>query len=230
MRKLTELLHQIPHFPTIPPFVPKVPPTDPRYQPSPQHPPGIILRPLTPPPGFTPIPIVPDPDPTHKKVKTPHTQDPNDKIGPGGSGDSAFVQSDGVLPYQVDFENVPTANAPVKQVVVTDQLDENLDLNSFQLSEIDFANQTITIPPRLDRYQTQVPFDANGTMIVVDVRATLDRSLRKLTLTLQCSTQTQARSPKSHWLASSIRTIAPAEGWVRSATWSSHSLVFPPAQ
>ena len=44
------------------------------------------------------------------------------------------------LPYRVDFENDPTATAPAQRVDVTDQLDPNLDWNTFQLTEVGFGD------------------------------------------------------------------------------------------
>ncbi len=90
-------------------------------------------------------------------------------IGPAGYGAAAYVPSEDPLDYQVQFQNDPTATAPAQHVVVTDTLDPNLDLSTFSLSEIDFANQTIVVPPGLDNYETTVPMNANGTSIVVDV-------------------------------------------------------------
>jgi RHS repeat-associated protein len=130
-------------------------------------------------------PDVPTGDPEKQQRDSRHTNDPNDKLGPGGFGDSSYIQSGSALPYQIEFQNEPTANAPVEQVIVTDTLDSNLDLDSFLLTEIIFANTTLTIPSGLDSYTTQVPFNANGTTLVVDVSAALDRSTRTLTLAIQ---------------------------------------------
>src|SRR5262249_26423401 len=54
------------------------------------------------------------------------SEDPNDKIGPGGFGPQAFVSPSTLLPYRIDFENQATATAPAQTVTVTDQLDPNL--------------------------------------------------------------------------------------------------------
>ena len=44
-------------------------------------------------------------------------------------------------------------------------LDTDVDLDTFELTEIQFAHQTITIPAGLDHYEGQIPFDAEGTEI-----------------------------------------------------------------
>ena len=61
------------------------------------------------------------------------------------------------LPYQIDFENSPTATAPAQQVVITETFDPNLNLNTFQLTEIAFGDTVLAIPPGSQDYQTTVP-------------------------------------------------------------------------
>ena len=49
-------------------------------------------------------------------------------LGPAGYGSPNFVALSGAaFPYQIDFENDPTATAPAQVVTITDQLDPNLD-------------------------------------------------------------------------------------------------------
>jgi len=106
--------------------------------------------------------------------------------GPAGYGIDAYIPAESSLAYQVRFENEATATAPARLIQVTDPLDPNLDLSTFQLTSIEFANQTITIPQGLDQYQAQVPMTTpTGASIVVNVDASLDRSTRTLKLTLQ---------------------------------------------
>ena len=90
--------------------------------------------------------------------------DPNAMIGPSGYGPSNFVSGAAQtrFPYQIDFENSPTATAPAQQVVITDTLDPNLDLSTFQLTEIAFGDTVLTIPPGSQDYQTTVPMTYNG--------------------------------------------------------------------
>ncbi|MFO0847615.1 MAG: Ig-like domain-containing protein [Gemmataceae bacterium] len=111
--------------------------------------------------------------------------DPNDKLGPAGVGDEAIVRADSSLVYTVRFENKSDATAPARQIVVTDVLDPNLDLDTFELTEITFANQTVTVPAGLTSYETRSSMTAGGAGILADVRATLDRATRTVTLTLQ---------------------------------------------
>src|SRR5262249_46941310 len=54
--------------------------------------------------------------------------------GPSGYGPQGFFAPSAALPYQINLENSSTATAPVKKVVITNQLDANLDWTTFQLA------------------------------------------------------------------------------------------------
>ena len=130
-----------------------------------------------------------------KIVNIPRSYDPNDKVGPSGSGDQSFVESDSVMPYQVRFENQPKATAPAQRVLVTDKLDESLDLSTFELNEITFADQSIQIPPGLSSYETTLPMIAGTTSIQVHVKAELNPAIRELTLLLEAIDPSTGWSP-----------------------------------
>src|SRR5262249_44521013 len=100
-------------------------------------------------------------------------RDPNEKIGPAGFGPAGFVAGDSVLPYRIDFENDPAATAPAQQVVITDQLDKNLDWTTFELSEMAFGDQVISIPAHSQHYQTTVSMTYNGQTFQVQIEAGL---------------------------------------------------------
>jgi len=119
--------------------------------------------------------------------------DPNDKLAPSGHGDSAFVHADGSLAYTVRFENKSDATAPARQIVVTDVLDPDLDLDTFAFTEIVFGNQVIAVPAGLANYEAWLAITVNGVSILVDFRATLDRDTRAVTVTLQ------ALDPNTGW-------------------------------
>ena len=87
----------------------------------------------------------PDPGPI---VPTPITRpyDPNDLIGPAGFGDQNFVSVNQSLPYTINFENEPTAG-PAQQVSIPQQLDANLNWQSFRLGSFGFGGQIMRSPP-----------------------------------------------------------------------------------
>jgi RHS repeat-associated protein len=147
-----------------------------------------------------------DPDPTHKEddenSNVVRSRDPNDKLGPSGYGSAGYLPAGGVMAYQIRFENQPSATAPAQHVTVTDTLDPNLDLSTFELTEIAFANQVLAVPAGLNHYETRLAFTVtNQTLIplgdgasalalpptnaiLVEVDAHLDVPTRLLTLTL----------------------------------------------
>jgi RHS repeat-associated protein len=113
--------------------------------------------------------------------------DPNAMIGPNGYGPGIFVSGSALtlFPYQIDFENSPTATAPAQQVVITDTFDTNLDLNTFQLTEIDFGDTVLSIPSGSQDYQNTVPMTYNGVTFDVVINASLDYATRTLTVKFQ---------------------------------------------
>ena len=121
----------------------------------------------------------------HGGTGTATGEDPNSLLGPAGYGSQNFVASGAPLSYQIDFENSPTATAPAQQVVITDTLDPNLDLSTFQLTGINFGDTVLTIPPGSQDYQTTDPMTYNGVTFDVVINASLDYQTRQLTVTFQ---------------------------------------------
>ena len=70
--------------------------------------------------------------------------DPNEKAT-SGYGTDHIIQADEVIHYTVYFENVPTASAPAQEVVITDQLDTNLDVSTLELTEIVWGDESVPI-------------------------------------------------------------------------------------
>ncbi|MDM3855503.1 MAG: putative Ig domain-containing protein [Aphanizomenon gracile PMC649.10] len=106
--------------------------------------------------------------------------DPNDIIGPGGTGTDRWLTPDPILPYTIRFENVATATAPAVLVNITHTLDSDLDLNTFELGDFGFGSTTITVPDGLQNYTTRLDLrDTIGDF--VDFTATLDTATRLVT-------------------------------------------------
>ncbi len=66
--------------------------------------------------------------------------------GPSGSGSSNFVPAGTPLPYSVTFNSPVSGQGPQSQVRIVEQLDPNLDLRTFQLSDIALDGVTIVLP------------------------------------------------------------------------------------
>src|SRR5262249_1523080 len=111
--------------------------------------------------------------------RTPN--DPNDLIGPAGAGASGFVSPNVTLPYTIRFENKPDASLPAQVVTVTETLNANLDLDTFQLKKFNFGSYDVDIPAGHDYFKARV--DARATTgLFVDITASLDRDTRMLTI------------------------------------------------
>ena len=96
-------------------------------------------------------------------------------IGPASYGSFDFVADAGTaLPYQIDFENDPSATAPAQSVTITDQLDPNLDWSTFQLTGIGWGDTVLSIPAGSQSFETTVPMTYNGETFDVDVEAGID--------------------------------------------------------
>lgn len=112
-----------------------------------------------------------------------HPKDPNDIQGPVGFGDDRAIPATQTLGYTIRFENQPSATAPAQEVVITQQLDSDLDFRTFRLGEIgwgDFRYQppenSAFVQDRVDRRAEQ-GFD-------VDIVAFIDTQTGVVTWTL----------------------------------------------
>jgi RHS repeat-associated protein len=122
--------------------------------------------------------------------------DPNNIVGPTGFGPQQFVRPGELLPYQIDFANEPTASAPAQNVVVTEQLDSNLDLATFQLGDIGFGSTIIHVPPGRTSFATQV--DVSATLgVLVNISANLNMSTGLVTWTFASVDPTTLDAPAS---------------------------------
>jgi RHS repeat-associated protein len=111
--------------------------------------------------------------------------DPNDKIGPAGYGPQGFIAPGSPLPYRIDFQNDDTATAPAQRVIVTDQLDPNLDWKTFALTGVGFGDTDLAISPGSQHYQTSVDITENGQPIEVDIELGLNPQTGLITATFQ---------------------------------------------
>ncbi len=118
-------------------------------------------------------------------VQVGGASDPNSMIGPAGYGTQNVVSDDATLPYQVDFENSPSATAPAQSVTITDQLDSNLDWSAFELTGIGWGDTVLTIPAGSQQFETTVSMTDNGQTFNVDVEAGIDTSTGQVYTTFQ---------------------------------------------
>jgi hypothetical protein len=137
--------------------------------------------------GYYPPPVPPGgSNGSQGGTGAPKEQDPNALIGPAGYGTSNFVAPNGTaFPYQILFENSPSATAPAQEVTITEQLDQHLDWTTFQFTSIGWGDTTLQFPDGSQYYQTTVSMTDNGETFDVDVEASFDASTGLVTVTFQ---------------------------------------------
>lgn len=106
--------------------------------------------------------------------------DPNEKAGPAGYGPQHFVQAGALLPYRVDFENDAAATAPAQFVSITDQLDPNIDWETFAFTQFGFGDWMMDAPSGAQHFETIVPVNVDGRSFEVHVRGDFDPVLGKV--------------------------------------------------
>ena len=123
------------------------------------------------------------------------SMDPNEIVGPAGAGEFHHVTPTTTMPYTIFFENDPeVANAPAQEVRITNTLDEDLDLATFELTEIAFADHTISVPAGMAYYETSVDLRPEGIDAIVYVEASLNPETREVT------TLFRAIDPDTGWI------------------------------
>jgi RHS repeat-associated protein len=115
----------------------------------------------------------------------PNVVDPNDIIGPAGYGPENFMAEGKLLPYHVDFENEPSATAPVQRVVVTQQLSADLDWSTFDFVDFGFGLGDTFVSASGHYFHASVQETHNGTPFVVDIEGELDLGTGLVTVTFQ---------------------------------------------
>ena len=87
--------------------------------------------------------------------------DPNNIVGPVGSGPGRWVPAGSPLNYTIQFENDPVlASAPAKRVSITLPLDPSFDPRTFRLGSFGFGGMIYNIPAGNAFYQTRLDLTA----------------------------------------------------------------------
>jgi RHS repeat-associated protein len=139
----------------------------------PSQPGNYSCYPPPPPPAPPPGPGGPSAPGGPGSSETRQAGDPNQKLGPNGVGAGKHVLSGAALSYRIDFENEASASAPAQEVIITDQLNPNLDLATFQLTDLGFGDQMIFVPPNRQHFETTVVMACCGEYFQVQVEAGL---------------------------------------------------------
>ncbi len=118
---------------------------------------------------------------TSTKTQSASSHDPNDKLSTAGATEQHFVQNGSRLQYTILFENDPeNATAPARKVYVRDVMDDNLDINTFQLHSFTLAGHTYELPEGRDSFNGNVVLDLGDAEITVAVAININYETREL--------------------------------------------------
>ena len=99
--------------------------------------------------------------------------DPNDILGPAGFGEEKWITASSTLPYTIRFENQASATAPAQQVVITQQLDPDLDFRTYRVGDFGWGDLFFDVPDNRAFYNDRLDLTATKGYYV-DVTAGID--------------------------------------------------------
>src|SRR5262249_34414468 len=120
---------------------------------------------------------------------------PNEKPGPAGFGADHFIAAESIVPYRIEFENEAAATAPAHRVVVTDQLDANLDWDTFAWTQVGFGDVVLATPAGSQHFQTTVPMTFNGRTFQVEIELAMNSQTGLLTAVFGSTHPATTRPP-----------------------------------
>lgn len=137
--------------------------------------------------------------------------DPNEKIGPEGTGTQHYLRADERLQYAVFFENDPdSASAAARTVVVRDTLDmSEIDVGSLALGPIAVGSTLLTPPPGLKSWSTRLDLPNE---ILVDISAELDSLSGVVSWAFTTLDSTTGLPPEDPLLGFLPLNVTPPEG------------------
>ncbi len=83
------------------------------------------------------------------------SMDPNNIVSTG-VGQYGAIRPGDTISYTVNFENLASASAAAQRVLVTNQLPNNLDWSTFQLTSVGFDSVIISVPGGVKNFETTV--------------------------------------------------------------------------
>ena len=135
-----------------------------------------------------------DPDPPPYDPEPVVPRDPNDILGPDGFGDEHWIAASTTLAYTIRFENAADAAAPAQEVVVTQQLDADIDWRSFRVDDFGFGDQRIQLDGKSAFYSKRLDYSATRGYLL-DVSAVIDVSTGIVTWKLSTIDATTGEVP-----------------------------------
>jgi RNAse (barnase) inhibitor barstar len=105
--------------------------------------------------------------------KALNPRDPNDIIGPTGFGENHWIAISNPLKYTIRFENAATATAPAQDVIITQQMDDDLDWRTFRIDDYGWSGDIYSLAGDKAFYSTRLDLTATKG-IYVNVTASID--------------------------------------------------------
>ncbi len=112
------------------------------------------------------------------QVRTVASHDPNEKYGPSSFDKTSnrYITNDAPFDYVIHFENDSAATAPAQEVIIKDTLNKSVfDVSTFKLGNITIGDTTISLPPGLKSYSTDIDLTGIGIGYVCRMNASLDQ-------------------------------------------------------
>ncbi|HET6430321.1 MAG TPA: LEPR-XLL domain-containing protein [Phycisphaerae bacterium] len=118
------------------------------------------------------------------------------------TGVNGYLLPTDVMDYEVFFEYDPPVRPapPARVVTISTVLDGDLDLSTFELTEISFGHHMIVVPPGLTSYTTTVDLRAEYTNLLVEIVADLDVASSTVTWTFTTLDPATNQLPVKWWL------------------------------
>ncbi|MCO5233819.1 MAG: T9SS type A sorting domain-containing protein [Chitinophagales bacterium] len=155
-----------------------------------------------------------DPEEDDKNIRAVNSLDPNAIYGPYGYN-GVYINNRNTLNYQINFENVDTADVAAQYVTVKNWIDSNIfDLSTFKLNQIGIGGTVLKIP--LDRQEFFSTIDLEDTTKALRINCTLDTVNSEIQLrfvTLDKSTGDLTTDPLYGFLPPNINQPE-GEGWI----------------
>ncbi|WP_372897880.1 CARDB domain-containing protein, partial [Stieleria sp.] len=96
-------------------------------------------------------------------------------VGPFGFGDQQFVPATSPLPYTIQFQNDAAAASTTNDLRVVTQLDDDVDVRSFQLGDLKLGDVQVHIPDDLATFQGDFDFiESKGFILRVTAGVDLE--------------------------------------------------------
>ncbi|GAB5406689.1 MAG: hypothetical protein Aurels2KO_49200 [Aureliella sp.] len=112
------------------------------------------------------------------------SKDPNDILGPEGFGPLRHTTVDEAYDYTIRFENDRDATAPAQEVFITQTLDKDFDINTFEFKSFGWSGVEFDLPAGAKEFSRTIDLQPDRNLVV---RATgsVNPTTREVTWALQ---------------------------------------------